>query len=140
MGAENWAALGHHADHSAMGEDVRARLKAGAAMAPMPSPRPRRCASDAEIDALLQEADALVLPTLPIVPPTLEEADARAVVPLTRLVRPFNLSGHPAITCRSARRGACRRACNWSVGAGATHPCWLWRRVAEQIDFREKQA
>jgi hypothetical protein len=44
MGAENWAALGHHADHSAMGEDVRARLKAGAAMAPMPSPRPRRCA------------------------------------------------------------------------------------------------
>jgi amidase len=52
-----------------------------------------------DIDALLDTADALVLPTLPIVPPTLAQAqDARAVVPLTRLVRPFNLSGHPAIT------------------------------------------
>lgn len=101
MGAENWAALGAHADHPGMGEDVRARLKAGArhehaALAAAQATGTRLAQG---IDALLDTADALVLPTLPIVPPTLAQAhDARAVVPLTRLVRPFNLSGHPAIT------------------------------------------
>jgi amidase len=84
-----------------MGEDVRARLKAGGrhdadavAAAKAVGAQLAR-----EIDAVLEQADALILPTLPIVPPSLVEAqDARAVVPLTRLVRPFNLSGHPAIT------------------------------------------
>jgi amidase len=101
MGAENWAALGAYADHPGMGEDVRARLKAGGrhdadavAAAKAVGAQLAR-----EIDAVLEQADALILPTLPIVPPSLVEAqDARAVVPLTRLVRPFNLSGHPAIT------------------------------------------
>lgn len=53
----------------------------------------------AEVDRALDGADALVLPTMPVVPPTLEEArDMRALIPLTALVRPFNLSGHPALT------------------------------------------
>lgn len=101
MGAENWAALGAYADHPGMGEDVRARLKAGGEQTAqtIAGAEAVRAALILEIDALLADADALVLPTLPIVPPTLAEAgDARAVVPLTRLVRPFNLSGHPAIT------------------------------------------
>jgi amidase len=69
-------------------------------MTPMRWRLPRLSARNwREIDAVLEQADALILPTLPIVPPSLVEAqDARAVVPLTRLVRPFNLSGHPAIT------------------------------------------
>ncbi|MAY45227.1 MAG: hypothetical protein CML65_08250, partial [Rhodobacteraceae bacterium] len=38
-------------------------------------------------------------PTMPCVPPTLEKAeDLTALIPLTILVRPFNLSGHPAVT------------------------------------------
>jgi amidase len=41
MGAENWSALGVHADHPGMGEDVRARLKTGASTASMPSMRHR---------------------------------------------------------------------------------------------------
>jgi len=101
MGAENWAALGAYADHPGMGEDVRARLKAGGLQTAetIAEAEGVRAALIAQIDALLDGADALVLPTLPIVPPTLAESgDARAVVPLTRLVRPFNLSGHPAIT------------------------------------------
>jgi amidase len=101
MGAENWAAIGALSDHPAMGEDVRARLKAGAAHGPDAIAAAETVRADliAQIDALLTEADALILPTLPMIPPTLVEAqDARAVVPLTRLVRPFNLSGHPAIT------------------------------------------
>lgn len=41
----------------------------------------------------------ILLPTLPAFPPTLAEAaDPLNVVNLTRLVRPFNLSGHPALT------------------------------------------
>jgi amidase len=101
MGAENWFALGIHADHPGMGEDVRARLKTGArhGVDAVAAAQAVDVQLTRDIDALLAEADALVLPTLPIVPPTLAEAqDARAVVPLTRLVRPFNLSGHPAIT------------------------------------------
>jgi amidase len=101
MGAENWAALHGYADHPGMGEDVRARLKAGGTQSAqaVADAEAVRAALIAQIDALLADADALVLPTLPIVPPTLvQSGDARAVVPLTRLVRPFNLSGHPAIT------------------------------------------
>ena len=101
MGAENWSALGVHADHPGMGKDVRARLKTGAkhGVDAVAAARAVGAQLARDIDALLAKADALILPTLPIVPPTLAEAhDARAVVPLTRLVRPFNLSGHPAIT------------------------------------------
>jgi amidase len=101
MGAENWVALGAHADHPGMGEDVRGRLKAGAryGVDAVAAAQAVGMQLAQEIDAALEQADALILPTLPIVPPTLEEArDARTVVPLTRLVRPFNLSGHPAIT------------------------------------------
>lgn len=101
MGSENWAAIGALSDHPAMGEDVRARLKAGAAHGPDAIAAAETVRADliTQIDALLADADALILPTLPMIPPTLVEAqDARAVVPLTRLVRPFNLSGHPAIT------------------------------------------
>lgn len=101
IGAENWAAFGHLAGHRDLGEDVRGRLVAGGAHAPEALVRAEvvRGAFGEEVDILLDRADAIALPTLPIIPPTLvEAADARACVPLTRLVRPFNLSGHPAIT------------------------------------------
>lgn len=101
MGAESWAALGQFADHPAMGEDVRGRVKAGAAYRPddIAAAEDVRTQFTAQVDALLARYDVLLLPTLPDVPPTLEEAkDARKCVPLTRLVRPFNLSGHPAVS------------------------------------------
>jgi amidase len=101
MAAENWQAFGAWSDHPAMGEDVRARLKAGQhhKMGDIAAARAVGRRFTAQVDAALAGLDALVLPTLPIVPPTLAEAsDATACVPLTRLVRPFNLSGHPAIT------------------------------------------
>ena len=53
----------------------------------------------AQVNALLEDTPLLALATLPELPPTLEEAeDPLSVVNLTRLVRPFNLSGHPAIS------------------------------------------
>ena len=101
IGRESWQALAQFADDPAMGEDVRARILAGRDHAPerLAAAEAVRQVFSHEVDAALAGVDALVLPTLPSVPPTLAEAtDPRAVLPLTRLVRPFNLSGHPAIT------------------------------------------
>jgi amidase len=101
MASENWHAFGRHADHPALGEDVRTRLKAGAHHDARDIAAAQACgeAFTHSVERALVGVDALVMPTLPIVPPTLVEAvDATACVPLTRLVRPFNLSGHPAIT------------------------------------------
>jgi len=53
----------------------------------------------AEVDAALAGLQALALPTLPDVPPTLEAAaDPATALALSACVRQFNLSGHPAIT------------------------------------------
>jgi amidase len=58
-----------------------------------------RRAFTAEVDQALSQCDVLALPTLGAAPPRLADAaDTLAAVSMTRLVRPFNLSGHPAIT------------------------------------------
>lgn len=52
-----------------------------------------------EVDAALDVCTVLALPTLASPPPLLADAaDTLAAVAMTRLVRPFNLSGHPAIS------------------------------------------
>lgn len=87
--------------NATLGEDVRARILAALSVTPDDVAKAEmvRARFTAEVDAALTNVDALVLPTMPQVPPTLDEArDPRAVIPLTRLVRPFNLSGHPALT------------------------------------------
>jgi aspartyl-tRNA(Asn)/glutamyl-tRNA(Gln) amidotransferase subunit A len=67
-----------------------------------------------EVDALFDDADALVLPTLPIVAPllgaeTVALASGAAPVPvraaMLRHTQLFNLSGHPAITLPVASAG-----------------------------------
>jgi amidase len=51
------------------------------------------------VDGLLEEVEALVLTTLPTAPPALGDmGDAARMLRLTSLVRPFNVSGHPAIS------------------------------------------
>ncbi len=76
------------------------RLRAGAEISPhqrRAAERIRQTFTEA-VDAHSPHAVSL-LPTLPACPPTLEEAaNPLNVVNLTRLVRPFNLSGHPALT------------------------------------------
>lgn len=101
IGAENWAALGHLTQSQAMGADVRARLLAAAAITAGDVARAKqvRAAFIAEVDQALAGVDALVLPTMPDFPPTVEEAaDAGAAIRITTFVRPFNLSGHPALS------------------------------------------
>ena len=101
IGAENWAAYGHLVDAPGLGDDVRTRLLGNRGIPGEALTAAENCRSlfRAEVDAALQTVDALVLPTLPIVPPRLgEAADARAALRLTAFVRPFNVSGHPALS------------------------------------------
>jgi amidase len=98
---ENWQAFGALVDHPQMGEDVRVRLKAAGetTAASVSCAENVRQRFSAAVDAALSQVDALVLPTMPDFPLTLEQgADARAAIGITSLVRPFNLSGHPAIS------------------------------------------
>ncbi|WP_090270845.1 amidase [Thalassovita taeanensis] len=84
-----------------LGVDVRSRILAALSLTvrEMAEAEVVRARFTAEVDAALEGVDALALPTMPCVPPTLDQAqDPRALIPLTSLVRPFNLSGHPAIT------------------------------------------
>jgi amidase len=101
IGAENWSAYGHLVDGPGLGDDVRTRLLGNRSISGEALAAAERCRTifRAEVDAALERVDVLVLPTLPIVPPRLgEAADARAVLRLTAFVRPFNLSGHPALS------------------------------------------
>jgi amidase len=108
ISAENWAAFGHLVGHESLGADVRDRLLRARAVttAEVAAAERVRAAFRAEVDATLARVDALALPTLPAPPLTLAAAtDARAVLRSSLLVRPFNLSGHPAITLPIAVEG-----------------------------------
>jgi amidase len=101
IGTENWSAYGHLVDAPGLGDDVRTRLLGNRGISGEALAAAERCRTmfRAEVDAALELVDALVLPTLPIVPPRLgETGDARAVLRLTAFVRPFNVSGHPALS------------------------------------------
>lgn len=105
IATETAGAWGHLLDENApLGEDIRARLGAARKIdaATLAKAERVRAAFTAEVDAVLEDADALITPALPVVPPTLEEAKTPAtVLPLTRFLRPFNLSGHPAVVLPS---------------------------------------
>ncbi len=108
IGAETWAAFGHLIGCERLGADVRTRLAAARAIsaAEVTAAESVRRAFRAEIDAALTDLDALALPTLPDVPLTLAAAeDARAALHSSWCVRPFNLSGHPAITLPITAQG-----------------------------------
>ena len=99
---ENWAALGHLTGKGLIGADVEQRLLAASrtTAADLAQAEAVRTRFSQQVDAALQDFAVLLLPTLPSLPPTLAEARAgsKAVAGLTPLVRPFNLSGHPALT------------------------------------------
>ncbi|CRM50149.1 amidase [Pseudomonas salomonii] len=98
---ETFDACGHLLETGKVGADIAARLAAAGnttAAALAEAERVRRQFT-AEVDAALQHVDVLVLPTMPDFPLTLAEAtDTQAVLGMTAFVRPFNLSGHPALS------------------------------------------
>jgi len=100
IAAENWAAYGHLLD-AGLGRDVRQRLEAARAVTTetvAQAESVRRRFRD-EVDAALETVSALVLPTMPGFPLRLDGVrDPQAALRMTEFVRPFNLSGHPALT------------------------------------------
>lgn len=101
INAENWAAFGHLVGTDVLGADIEHRLAASEnvnASEIFAAENVRR-EFRAQVDQLFGAVDVLVLPTLPSLPPSVDEARSdRTAVNLTSLVRPFNLSGHPAGT------------------------------------------
>ena len=101
MAAEMWDLFGPLSDDARMGADVQARIRAAASITPdqVAAAEGVRQRFRAQVDALLHDVDALALPTLPTVPPALDDlGDAARMLRLTLLIRPFNLTGHPAIS------------------------------------------
>lgn len=98
---ETHDAFGHLLGLGKLGADIEKRLSAAADTtdAAVAQAEAVRAAFSAEVDAALASADALLLPTLPALPPTLEAiGQGTSVLMLSSLVRPFNLSGHPALS------------------------------------------
>jgi amidase len=98
---ENWLALSPLLASGKVSTDVATRIRAGADVSTQALQDAERIRAQftAQVDALLAHTPLLALATLPELPPTLDEArDSLSVVNHTRLVRPFNLSGHPALT------------------------------------------
>ncbi|CAG9201930.1 Amidase [Paraburkholderia caribensis] len=84
-----------------LGADVDARLRAAAqtTQAQLDTAERARRAFTAAVDRALENADVLVLPTLPALPITIEAArNGTPVLTMSSLIRPFNLSGHPALS------------------------------------------
>ncbi|VVO68500.1 Putative amidase AmiD [Pseudomonas fluorescens] len=102
INVENWAAFGHLTGKGLIGADVEQRLLAASrtSAADLAQAEKVRVRFSQQVDAALEEFAVLLLPTLPSLPPTLNEARSasKAVAGMTPLVRPFNLSGHPALT------------------------------------------
>ena len=89
------------------GEQVRQRLERGRVIAAGDYDRAQqeRRMLAGEVDAALDGRDALLLPTLPIVPPRLgadAEAARQRMLQLTQL---FDVTGHPAISVPCGRAG-----------------------------------
>lgn len=111
IGWETARAFGHLLDMGApLGDDIRARLTAARGITRDAVDRAEqvRARFTAAVDAALRDTDALITPALPMIPPKLTEAGTpENVLPLTRFLRPFNLSGHPAIVLPVVPRPGC---------------------------------
>jgi amidase len=93
--------FGHLIGNPRLGADIEHRLALAAttSAAALDAAEEVRTRFTAAVDHALLHADALVLPTLPQLPPTLAAVrEGVSVIAMSALVRPFNLSGHPAIT------------------------------------------
>lgn len=100
INAETWAAFGHYLETGLIGFDVASRLAKAGETTPdaLADAEAVRSHFTSEVDQALAQVDVLVLPTLPGFPMTIAEALAGKVdLQASALVRPFNLSGHPAL-------------------------------------------
>lgn len=90
-----------HLDSSKLGTDVATRLEAASLIgeAELTQAKAVQVEFTASVDSLLEASDALITATLPHLPLQLADAlNGAQDLELSRLVRPFNVSGHPAIS------------------------------------------
>lgn len=98
---ETFLACGHLIETGLVGADISGRLEAASRTtdAQLEAAEEIRRKFTAEVDAALGDGSILALPTMPDFPlKVVDASDTRAVLGMTSLVRPFNLSGHPALT------------------------------------------
>jgi amidase len=91
----------HLVETGKLGADIDARLRVAVqtTQAQLDTAERARRAFTAVVDQALESADVLVLPTLPTLPITVEAArNGTPVLTMSSLIRPFNLSGHPALS------------------------------------------
>lgn len=101
INAETWHAFGHLIETGKIGTDLDARLRMASktTTADLEAAENMRHIFSASVNRLLDDVDILALPTLPAFPITLEAARAgTSVIAMSSLIRPFNLSGHPALS------------------------------------------
>ncbi len=98
---ENWQAYGALTKTGKVGKDVNDRLLKAAetTLFDVEQAEIIRQKFTQEVDQILEQFDVIILPTLPQIPPKVVDAEnTAAFLNLTALVRPFNLSGHPAFS------------------------------------------
>lgn len=101
MNYENWQSFSHLLFTGKLGADIRQRLLSSSKISRAEYSQAQAVQQQFrdEIEQLLQQHDVLVLPTLAVLPPALSAAEQPLkLLDLTRLVRPFNVSGHPAMS------------------------------------------
>ncbi|WP_408160107.1 amidase [Herbaspirillum lusitanum] len=138
INSETFAAFGHLTGQGKLGADIEKRLSAAGATTQDAIAEAERVRAMivAHIDAALQDADALLLPTLPQLPPTLEDIrKGVSVLALSSLVRPFNLSGHPALSIPVPLAGSSLRASLQLVGRKGDDEkiCALGRHLEQRL-------
>lgn len=101
INAETWAAFGHLVDSGKLGADLEARLRAASSTTRdqvSMAERVRRSFTET-VDRALDSVDVILMPTLPALPITIDDARRGvSVIAMSSLIRPFNLSGHPALS------------------------------------------
>ncbi|WP_019531632.1 amidase [Dasania marina] len=108
INAEAWNAYGGLLNTGSIGNDVSARLLAAKNVTSeeLDAAKQIRSSFDEDVNSAFRNVDFLIMPTLPSFPLKLDDAISGAVdLNISRLVRPFNLSGHPAITIPIQRSG-----------------------------------
>ncbi|QCP54073.1 amidase [Trinickia violacea] len=116
---ETSAAFGHLIETGKLGADLDKRLRTAANTThkQVEAAERVRSAFTKAVDDALEHADVLVLPTLPSLPITLEAARAgESVMAMSSLIRPFNLSGHPALSLPLPIKGSKIKAALQIVG------------------------
>lgn len=101
INAETWAAYHDCLETDLLGTDVVKRLLQAGQVSPedIAEAEEIRHRFSQQVDKALEGVSALVMPTLPVWPMTLEDGlSGKTDLSISSLVRPFNLSGHPALS------------------------------------------